>query len=211
MNPWQCIALTDYENHMALPEVGQASMLAAEFARAVADAQPRSLALVGCAGGNGLERLVGVPFERVICVDINASYVEQLRVRYQPQIPNLECCACELERFRTRSSVDLVFGGLVFEYTRLEEALESVALLLSGGGTFVALIQMPASGVPTVSPSPFAHALKGVVDVFQYVAPEVLIASSAKRGLIARGQRRVVLDSGKSFTVLTFRKSPSST
>ena len=206
MNPWQCIALTDYENHMALPEVGQASMLAAEFARAVADAHPRDLALVGCAGGNGLEQLIGTPFDRVICVDINASYVEQLRARYQPQITNLECCACELERFRTRGSVDLVFGGLVFEYTRLDEAIESVALLLSAGGAFVALIQMPARGVPTVSPSPFAHALSGVADVFRYVVPKVLIEGSAKRGLVACGQRRVVLDSGKSFTVLTFRK-----
>jgi hypothetical protein len=207
MNPWKSIALSDYEAHMALPAVGQAAMLAAEFAKAVADVQPRSLALVGCAGGNGLDQIAGTAFDRVICVDINGSYLEQLTARYQRTIPHLECHACELEGFRTCGTVDLVFGGLVFEYTRLGEAIEAVALLLATGGAFVALIQMPASGMPTVSPSPYAQALDGVVDFFQYVEPGVLAAVAAERGLALGEQRSLVLESGKSFSVLTFTKA----
>jgi hypothetical protein len=53
-NPWLTIPLSDYEAHTALPQVGQAQLLADLFA-----AELRALAVVGrgarCAGGNGFE------------------------------------------------------------------------------------------------------------------------------------------------------------
>jgi hypothetical protein len=49
-NPWLGIALSDYEAHMALPEVGQAQMLADVFAGHLDIRRPGSLAVIGCAG-----------------------------------------------------------------------------------------------------------------------------------------------------------------
>lgn len=206
MNPWVTIRLDDYEGHMACPTVAQAAMLAEEFAKAVAATRPMSLALLGCAGGNGLEVLRGGDFARVVCVDINARYLETLKRRYQDGIPSLECHAGEVETYRSRAPVDLVFGGLVFEFTRLEEAVESVSLLLAPGGEFVVLLQLPAEGLSTVSPSPYAQAMAAVIGFFHYVDPECLIDACQRRALVLRERRVVRLDSGKSFAVLRFAR-----
>ena len=57
-NPWLDIPLADYEAHMALPSVGQAALLGDLFAATVEAHRPESVALIGCAGGNGFERIV---------------------------------------------------------------------------------------------------------------------------------------------------------
>ena len=54
-NPWLTIPLKNYEGHMALPDVGQAKMLAIEFDELLRTYAPISAALIGCAGGNGFE------------------------------------------------------------------------------------------------------------------------------------------------------------
>jgi hypothetical protein len=206
MNPWTHIALPDYEGHMALPAIGQAAMLAEEFQRAVAESQPRTVTLLGCAGGNGLEALCDLNLERIVCVDINRDYLAILQQRYQSRLANLECHACELEVFRSPAPVDLVFGGLVFEYARLDEAVVSVARLLADGGHFYALLQLPAAGLATVSPSPYAEVLASVGTFFRYVDGDTFINVALKHALQLVGRHLVHLPSGKSFAVLRFRR-----
>ena len=59
-NPWLTIPLADYEAHMALPQVGQARLLADLFAAELRVGSPSSVAVLGCAGGNGFEfRVLG--------------------------------------------------------------------------------------------------------------------------------------------------------
>jgi hypothetical protein len=204
MNPWTSIALADYEGHMAFPAIGQAAMLAEEFRQAVAATSPRSVALLGCAGGNGLEALDGSAVERVVCVDINPAFLAALETRHRARLPGLECHAGEVESFRSAAPVDLVFGGLVFEYTRLDEAIESVAWLLRAGGNFHAVLQCPAEGLATVSPSPHAAALASVGACFRHVDAPDLIRHAAHHGLWLQEDREVRLASGKSFRALHF-------
>jgi hypothetical protein len=64
-NPWLDIPLEDYEGHMALPEIVQAQLLADELESAVHSHAPSSVAIVGCSGGNGVERLIGTSIERI--------------------------------------------------------------------------------------------------------------------------------------------------
>lgn len=46
-NPWLGISLSDYEGHMASPEVAQAPLLADVFAQQLEIHNPRSLAMLG--------------------------------------------------------------------------------------------------------------------------------------------------------------------
>ncbi|HEX8373336.1 MAG TPA: class I SAM-dependent methyltransferase [Chthoniobacterales bacterium] len=131
MNHWKHIPLADYKGHMALFTVGQARMLAAELAAAVSRFSPRSMALLGCAGGNGLDALVDEMLTRLVCVDINSSYIDALEERFRGRFQNLECHVTEIEQLTIEGEVDLVFGGVIFEYTRLGEALRSVSKLLA--------------------------------------------------------------------------------
>ena len=54
-NPWLSIPLADYEGHMGA--VKQLDALSALFARALEVCAPESVAVLGIAGGNGLESL----------------------------------------------------------------------------------------------------------------------------------------------------------
>ena len=69
-NPWLDIPLADYEAHMASPEVAQAQMIASALAELTQAQRPQSLAVIGCAGGNGFERIHRLQTTRVVGVDI---------------------------------------------------------------------------------------------------------------------------------------------
>jgi pimeloyl-ACP methyl ester carboxylesterase len=64
---------------MALPSIGQAEMLAAQFALLIKRLRPASVAIVGCAGGNGLNRIDPGQLERVVAIDINPASTTNCR------------------------------------------------------------------------------------------------------------------------------------
>lgn len=89
-SPWLDIPLDDYESHMTLPYVGQAQLLSRLLSEAIESYRPSSLALLGCAGGNGLERVPSTSVERVVGIDINPQYLQRTADRYRDRIPRLE-------------------------------------------------------------------------------------------------------------------------
>ncbi|HEY1217163.1 MAG TPA: hypothetical protein VGE93_26340, partial [Bryobacteraceae bacterium] len=70
-NPWLEIPLADYEAHMALPSIGQSRLIADQLEALVRSFRPHSIGIIGCAGGNGLERLAGTSVSRMVGVDLN--------------------------------------------------------------------------------------------------------------------------------------------
>jgi hypothetical protein len=75
-NPWLDIPLGDYEAHMALPAIGQSQLIADELDILVRTYAPSSVAILGCAGGNGFERLIDTSVSRVVGIDINPQYID---------------------------------------------------------------------------------------------------------------------------------------
>ncbi len=205
-NPWLAVDLAEYESHMALPEVGQAAMLAGEFRRAVEMSGARSVGLVGCAGGNGLDEIARLDLARVVCVDVNPAYVHRLSQRYLGKIRGLEVLCTEVEKLSLTEPLDLFFGALVFEYTRLHEAIRSLSFAIRPGGALCALVQRKSVGLPTVSASPYARSLAGVGASFTYIDLEEMAATAKACGLHEGARRVVTLHSGKSFTVTRFEK-----
>src|SRR5262249_60930161 len=113
---WLSIPLAEYEWHMALPEIGQAEMLAGELEFAVRQYSPKSVAVIGCAGGNGLDRLVESGIERIVGIDINPAYVETVRRRFRSRIPGLELHVADIQSMlRPIAPLDLVFAALLLE------------------------------------------------------------------------------------------------
>ena len=68
-NPWLSIPLSDYEGHMSLPEVAQAGMLSREFEVLLRQYVPESVAILGCSGGSGFDRISPNVTSRVVGVD----------------------------------------------------------------------------------------------------------------------------------------------
>jgi hypothetical protein len=74
-NPWLGIPLGDYEGHMGSAEVGQLPVLAELFKCALDHCRPKSVAVLGVAGGNGLEQIDCSITKRIVGVDINRQYI----------------------------------------------------------------------------------------------------------------------------------------
>jgi ubiquinone/menaquinone biosynthesis C-methylase UbiE len=89
-NPWLDVPLSDYEGHMRLPQVAQAQLLADVFEDQLAIHKPRSLAVLGCAGGNGFDRIVAEVTRRVVGVDLNRQYLNEVRDRFAEKFEQME-------------------------------------------------------------------------------------------------------------------------
>ena len=205
-NPWLSIPLAEYEGHMALPEIGQAEMLAGELEFAVRQYFPKSVAVIGCAGGNGLDRLVESGIERIVGIDINPAYVETVRRRFRPRIPGLELHVADIQSMLPQiAPVDLIFAALILEYVDVPMTMRSFLKLCAPDGALVVILQSASPNVEKTSPSPYKS--------IQLLAPAMRLLDQGhvqERAIAAGfslGSSRVVsLRSGKDFVVLCFGK-----
>jgi trans-aconitate methyltransferase len=123
-SPWLDIPLAEYEGHMALPEIAQARMLADELESAVRQHAPSSVAIIGCSGGNGFERLIGTTVELIVGIDINPTYVAAAQARFGTQLPQLVLCVADIQdALPNIMPVEMIFAGLIFEYVDLPAAM----------------------------------------------------------------------------------------
>jgi trans-aconitate methyltransferase len=189
---------------MALPEIGQAQMLADELEFAVREHSPKSLALIGCSGGNGLNRLVGRAVERVVGIDINPAYVEAVRSRFGVQISGLELHIADIQFALPRlAPVDLLFAALVLEYVDLPPTMGNLRRLCTPGGTLVVILQAPSSDMEAVSASPY-KSIQLLAPMLRPLDQEYVHQEAAAAGFLPASSRIVELRSGKRFVVLSF-------
>ena len=104
-NTWLDIELSDYENHMALPGVAQSQYLSKYFFELLESYQPSTVAIFGCSGGNGLEKIDGKKLEKIICVDINPDFLKEAENRYKDNFRNIEfvCQDIASQKFKINS------------------------------------------------------------------------------------------------------------
>ena len=204
-NPWLNVPLADYEGHMLQPEVAQLGVLADLFEEALVTCRPESVAILGIAGGNGLERIDSAITNRVVGIDINSAYLDVVRQRF-PRIAGLELHSVDLSKATAAiEPVKLVHAAVVFEHAGTERCMENALRLVASGGALSVVLQLPSEAGTEVAATPFAsiQELKGA---FQLIAP-----SDFQRMLAARGFARVhethrPLPAGKAFWMAIFRQ-----
>ena len=192
---------------MSLATVGQAQLIAQQLEELVRVSAPESVAVIGCAGGNGFERLVGAGVSRVVGVDINARYVERVRERYAALLPGLELFVADIQLGEVIfSPVELIYAALVFEYVDLQAAMGTLQRHCRGSGVLVTLTQLPHESIGHVSASPYAS-LKRLEPVMRLVGSDVLVREAARVGFVlCEEARTVATDVGKRFAVHVFRR-----
>ena len=205
MNPWLEIPLTDYESHMTLPGVAQAEMLATELAQALDRFQPASLAVIGCAGGNGFEH-IPVTMPRVIGVDINPDYIATTRQRHGKRLPQLELHVADIQSGDLPfAPVDLIYAALVFEHLpEIEPALRNLVLRCRPGGHLVILLQQPSAHEHAVSATPYPS-IQTLAAHMRLIAPLDMQERATSHGLILESGKKITLQSMKDFIVQTYR------
>lgn len=205
-NPWLDIPLADYEAHMALPEVGQAELLAATLQWALEHFRPRSLLVPGVAGGNGLDRVDTTIVERVVALDIHPGFLDLCTQRHGSRFTVYEAVLHDLDQGPPRiAPVEAIVAGLVLEYVEVPAFCTCLSAMLVPGGTFTVLLQRPAAHLPEVTPSPYTR-LAGLARGFRFVDPDALDAL-----LVAAGFSRITMDhpglpSGKRFFRAAYRR-----
>jgi hypothetical protein len=199
MNPWLALPLEDYEGHMGSPDVNQLALLADLFGEALVRLRPRSVAVLGVAGGNGLEHVDGTLTTRVVGIDVNPAYLSATKARF-PDLRGLELHCADLEH-DARLDVEpvaLVHAALVFEHAGTDRCLDHAVSLVADGGHLSVVLQLPAEGREAVTPSPFAS-MAALAGDFTFVDPHHLRRMLAQRELRLTHQARRTLSTGKAF------------
>ena len=188
---------------MSLPTIAQGEMLASEFSEALRHFSPDSVAVIGCAGGNGFDKIPAT-VKRVVGVDINPSYIASASSRYLGHIPGLEFHVADIQAAPLSiAPVDLIFAALVFEYVTLPATLGNLARVCRPGGRLVSVLQQPSAHVHAVSPSPYTS-VQVLVPLMRLVPPAELTECAASSGFTLESERTVVLKSGKEFVVQVY-------
>jgi len=205
-HPWLQIPAADYEAHMASPAVAQQPVLSDLFATALRELAPASVAVPGCATGNGFEHIQPDITQRVLGIDINPAYLELLAGRFRERIPGLELLEADIAAPAFRiEPVALIFAGLLFEYVSVPEALRNLAGALTPGGTLVAVLQLPGASTP-VTATPCAS-LKLLEPVMTLVDPDEFSNTCRDSGLRCVKSFTVPLQQGKALFVGYYVKS----
>ena len=198
MNPWLTLPLDDYEGHMGSADVNQLAPLADLFGEALAHLRPRSVAVLGVAGGNGLEHVDGTLTTRVVGIDVNPAYLGATKQRF-PDLRGLELHCSDLRHeVLDVQPVALVHAALVFEHAGIGRCLDNAVSLVSEGGHLSVVLQLPHEAHPVVTPSRCASMAALAAD-FTFVDPHQLRRVLAQREMRLTHQARVTLSSGKVF------------
>lgn len=207
-SPWLDIPLADYEGHMALPGIGQADMLATQFAQLLETWQPPAAAVIGCAGGNGFDRVRVQITRRLVGIDINPQYVQELAYRYAARIPGLELYVRDIQDpVMLIEPVDLIYAALVLEYVAPAPVLRNLRSLCRPGAVLATVLQLPGAPNSQISESPYPR-LKELAPVMHLVSPQVLTSCAVQAGFVPLSSRELSLSSGKSFAVQIFQAGP---
>lgn len=196
-NPWLSVPLNEYEQHMSSEEVRQLGSLSELFAEAITGCRPSSIAVLGIAGGNGLEHIDTSVTTRVVGLDLNPHYIEAVRQRYS-HLPGLDLHCVNLSEQRIMlEPVQLVHAALIFEHAGVDRCLENAIALTAPGGNLSVVLQLPAESGKAVGTSRFAS-IENLHAHFSFVRPATLCESLAGRGFRLAHETTRELPAGKA-------------
>ncbi len=197
-NPWLTVPLRDYEAHMSSEAVAQSGALSEIFGEALSECQPLSVAILGVAGGNGLDQIDPVVTNRICGIDINPEYLSTVRQRYGG-LRGLELHCMDLAaRPVALTPVGLVHAALIFEHAGTEMCLENAIQLVKPGGVLSVVLQLPSETEPAVGKSAVAS-VEAHRDSFHFVDREELGRRIEERGFRLLMSKVRPVASGKAF------------
>lgn len=207
-NPWEEIALSDYEEHMKQGSVMQLQALNRIMKGQLDDYPVRSAVILGVAGGNGLEHIDVNKFEKVYGVDINEEYLNAAGERYKRLSGVLECLRCDLTCEADRlPGAELLIADLLIEYIgyeRFKEAVKQVQPRL------ISCVIQVNTGEEWVSDSPYIHAFDGLDRVHFCISENGLAEALGGLGYKPVKRAESPLPNGKKLVRLDFAADGSS-
>ncbi len=197
-NPWLAVPLSDYERHMSSARVAQLGVLSDLFPEVVGRRRPDQIAILGIAGGNGLDHIDRSHTNRVVGIDLNPIYLEAVRQRYS-SLRGLDLlCADLTEQVIDLKPVQLVHAALIFEHAGTGRCLENALSMTAPGGNLSVVLQLPAGSGAQEIASRFTS-IRGLKSHFSLVGPACFRQALEERGFQMTEQTTRALPGGKGF------------
>lgn len=171
-NPWEEIALSDYENHMKLDSVMQLQAMN-EMMKGQFNAYPvSSVMILGIAGGNGLEHIPKDKLKKVYGVDVNSAYLREVIRRYTDLDGRLECLCINLMNETDKlPNADMVIANLLIEYIGYECFQKAIRRIDPKYVSCIIQINVEDSWV---SESPYLHVFDRLEQVHHQMEEHIL-------------------------------------
>ena len=190
---------------MSAVEVAQLPVLRDLFRYVLERWPPESVAVMGIAGGNGLEEIDSSVTKRIVGVDLNPHYLDAVGRRFGALI-GLELHRCDLNRGSPEADpVALVHAALLFEHTGLNGTVDHVLSLLAPQGMLSVVLQLPSVEAHDVAITKYTS-LQSVKDQFALIDLDLFRLEMASRGLRPIHEDKRPLPGGKSFWLGVFAR-----
>ena len=203
-NPWEEIKLSDYENHMKLNTVMQLQCLNHIMKKQFYQYPVNSIMILGIAGGNGLEHIDTLRFEKVYGVDINPEYLVSCTDRYETLNGALNClCADLTDEQVVLPYADLVVANLFIEYVGYENFQRAMDKIRP---KYVSAVIQINTDDSFVSDSPYLHAFDRLDQVHHQMEEETLseVMKNIQYPLIEKEE--YPLPNGKKLVQLNYKR-----
>ena len=149
MNPWLSIPAADYDGHMGPDGADQQAPLAAIFAQVYAASRPSSVALLGCATGNGLGAIDPAVTPRIVGIDLNPEYLAVARQRHADLGGALDLRCADLLTWQLEGGgFALIQAALVFEHVDPTALAARIASWLEPAGICSVVLQLQRGARP---------------------------------------------------------------
>ncbi len=204
-NPWEEISLDDYEKHMSLDSVRQLQALDSIMKEQFAAYPVETSAVLGIAGGNGLEHIDTNKFRTVYGIDINADYLRAVSQRYTQLSGVLECLHIDLmNEVEKLPQTQLLIANLLIEYIGYRAFQKAV---LQTAPLYVScVIQINTDEEQWVSESPYLRAFDRLDEVHHQMEEKALTAAMNDIGYSLILQETYPLPNGKALVRLDYQK-----
>ncbi len=211
MNQWLNISAQDYEGHMGPDYADQLGPLSAIFADVYRTIRPASLAMLGCATGNGLEHVDPVTTKRVVAIDIHPEFVAVTNERYAKSLGAALEIRCEdlTSCVLPACAFDLVHVALVFEHVDHRSLVPRIASWVAAGGVCAVVLQVGGSdttGTSLITPSPYGSITR-LKDVMRAASTDEIATAFERHGMRPTREWGVSLKGGKWFNVCEYARS----
>ena len=206
MNPWELVELSDYEEHMQLPDVAQLRTLSGIMKKQLKKYPVKTAAVLGVAGGNGLEHVDTSQITRVYGIDINEKYLAVCKKRF----PHLGDCLCTMKLDLCDDACALPTAGLYIANLFIEYICSDTFIRHIGktAPRHLSCVIQKNGDAPFISHSPYQDSLIKLSDIHSDIDASALTA-----GLSGAGYRLVLteeypLPNGKSLIRLDYSRQP---
>lgn len=193
-NPWETIPLEEYETHMQLQSVKQLQALNAFMKEQFVSCPAKTVAVLGVAGGNGLEHALNAIFSKVYAIDINHAYLKQCAKRF-PE-PVFEFIRADLtDPAVLLPKAELLIANLLIEYIGYNRFCDVVQKI---SPRFISCVIQHNANDRFVSDSPYLHSFDGLESVHRTINKRELNEALAQIGYRCVAQEVRTMPNGTS-------------